>query len=163
MKRGCSRRHRRPESGQASLEFVIVLPALGLFLLLITYAGWWTYSKLAAQSAAYSGAVFMPRERYGLAGNTLAQQLTLHADEGMKRLWESSAVDIYPHPEHGWSRRGGSGMTVYVSSLAWSDFWEVFQTASGAHTPRGTAFFMYSPFMSAGSEDGWITPGTIRR
>lgn len=103
----------------------------------------------------------MPRERYGLAGNTLAQQSTLHADEGMKQLWESSTVDIYPHPEHGWSRQGGSGMTVHISALAWKDFWEIFQSEGGATAPRGTAFFMYSPFMSAGSEDGWITPGTL--
>jgi hypothetical protein len=150
------------DKGQATLEFVIIIPVLGLFLLLITYTGWWTYLKLAAQNAAYSGTIFMPRERYGLAGNTLAQLSTLHADEGMKQMWESSTVDIYTHGQYGWSRRGGSGMTVYVSALAWSDFWEIFKSVGGANTPRGTAFSMYSPFMSAGSEDGWITPGTLK-
>jgi len=153
---------RHKEKGQATLEFVIILPVLGLFMLLISYAGWWTYLKLAAQSAAYSGAIFMPRERYGLAGNTLAQQSTLHADEGMKQLWESSTVDIYTHKEYGWTRRGGSGMTVHISALPWSDFWEIFQSDGGANTSRGTAFFMYSPFMSAGSMDGWITPDTLQ-
>lgn len=149
------------QKGQATLEFVIILPLIGLFMLLIAYAGWWTYLKLSAQNAAYSGGIFMPRERYGLAGNTLAQQLTIHADEGMKQLWGSSTVDIYTHKEYGWTRQGGSGMTVNISALAWKDFWEIFQSEGGANTPRGTAFFMYSPFMSAGSEDGWITPGTL--
>jgi len=152
---------KRSKCGQATLEFVIILPIMGLFILLITYSGWWTYLKLAEQNAAYSGAIFMPRERYGLAGKTLAQQSTLHTDEGMKQLWESSTVDIYTHKEHGWARRGGSGMTVHISALVWKDFWEIFQSEGGAKNPRGTAFFMYSPFMSAGSDDGWITPGTL--
>lgn len=153
---------RKSERGQATLELVIILPVMGLFVLLIAYVGWWTYLKLAAQNAAYSGAVYMPRERYGLAGNTLAQQSTLHADEGMKQMWESSTVDIYTHKEHGWTRRGGSGMTIHISALTWSKFWEIFSSGGGANTPKGTAFFMYSPFMSAGSENGWITPNTLR-
>ena len=153
---------KRTERGQATLELVIILPVMGLFVLLIAYAGWWTYLKLAAQNAAYSGTVYMPRDRYGFAGNTLAEMNTLHADEGMKPMWDSSAVEIYTHGQHGWSRQGGSGMTVSISSLTWSVFWEIFNSEEGANDPRGTAFFMYSPFMSAGSEDGWVTPNGIQ-
>ena len=52
-------------------------------------------------------------------------------------------------------------MTVHISSLTWAKFWEIFSLDGGVNTPKGTSFFMYSPFMSAGSADGWITPDTI--
>lgn len=151
------KRRRVLERGQATLEFVIVLPLMGLFILLIAFAGYWNYQKLATQNAAYSGMVFNARSRIGYAGNTYAQQATLFADEGMKRMWESSVVEIFTHGQHGWSRQGGSGMTVYVSGLSWSDFWAAFQGDGPDDNPSGTAFFMYSPFISAGPS-GWITP-----
>ncbi len=147
-----------PEEGQATVELVALIPILGLFLLLIAYSGWWTYARLAAQNAAYSGASYIPRERYGFAGNSLAQRYTVQADEGMKRMWESSAADIYAHKEQGWGREGGSGMTVFVSNLGWRDFFETFVWGQEDHAPKGSAFFLYSPFISAGSDYGWITP-----
>ncbi len=148
---------REGQRGQATLEFVLVLPLMGLFVLLIAFAGYWNYQKLATQNAAYSGMVFNARSRIGYAGNTYAQQATLFADEGMKRMWDSSVVEIFTHGQHGWSREGGSGMTVYVSGLAWSDFWSAFQANGPEDDPSGTAFFMYSPFISAGPS-GWQTP-----
>lgn len=145
------------ERGQATLEFVIVLPLTGLFILLIAFAGYRNYEKLGAQNSAYSGMVFNARSRVGYAGNTYAQQATLFADEGMKRMWESSVVEVFTHKRFGWSRQGGSGMTVYVSGLSWSDFWAVFQGTGPDDSPSGTAFFMYSPYISAGPA-GWLTP-----
>ena len=148
---------RESERGQATLEFVIVLPLVGLFILLIAFAGHWYYLKLATQIAAYSGMVFNARSRIGYAGNTAAQQATLFADDGMKRMWASSTVEVFTHGQHGWSRQGGSGMTVHVSGLSWSDFWAAFQGTGPEDSPSGTAFFMYSPFISAGP-GGWETP-----
>jgi hypothetical protein len=143
--------------GQATLEFVIALPVMGLFILLIAFAGHWNYMKLATQNSAYSGMVFNARSRIGYAGNTYAQQSTLFADDGMKKMWESSVVEIFTHGQHGWSRKGGSGMTVYLSGLSWPDFWSGFQTGGPEDKPSGTAFFMYSPFISAGPT-GWEMP-----
>jgi hypothetical protein len=144
------------QRGHATLEFVLVLPLMGLFVLLIAFAGYRSYQKLAAQNSAYSGMVFNARSRIGFVGNSYAQQATLFADLGMRQMLESSVVEVFALGQHGWSRRGGSGMTVYLSGPQWSDSWPIFEGGGAEDNPSGTAFFMYSPFISAGPA-GWLT------
>ncbi len=149
----------RLERGQAALEFVMIVPMLGLFILLIAYSGWRLYGKLAGQSSAYSAAVFNARSRGSwppVNPNALAR--TLEEDEGMKPMWEAWYFDVYHHRQHARSRRGGAGVTVLVSSTSWIELvtllFEGDPPGSPSRFPRATAFFPYSPFMSA-RDGGW--------
>lgn len=149
---------RRFERGQGTLEFLIIVPMLLLMISLILYAGWWSYGKLSAQNAAYSYGVWSPRMQLGLsagrAANLDASHATLMEAVGMKQLWSEDIPRTYVSRQYRYSKLGGTGLTVAVSpaGLSWDEYIEVWE-AVGATTaldlPRGTAFFYYSPFMSA--------------
>jgi len=157
-------RYRKWEKGQGTLEFLIVVPVMFLMISLILYAGWWSYAKLSAQNAAYSNASWAPVTQLGgldgaRAGNFEASQADLREPIGMKSMWGDDIPNSYQCKvgtlkNPCWDRLGGTGLTVAVSprGLGWEEFaqlWEAVGVAGGdADLPRGTAFFMYSPFMS---------------
>jgi hypothetical protein len=149
---------RRLERGQGTLEFLIIVPMMLLMISLVLYAGWWSYGKLSAQNAAYSYAIWSPRAQLGLGvgrlANTDASDATLMQAIGMKQMWSEDIPHSYDSDVYGFSRLGGTGLTVAVSpaGLPWGDYievWEAVGATADLDLPRGTAFFYYSPFMSA--------------
>jgi len=150
---------RRSEKGQATLEFIIIVPMMLVMISLVLFAGWWSYAKLSTQNAAYSHAVWAPLVQLGLGvgrvGNWEASHATLNEAIGMKPMWEEDIPTIYDSRSYGHSRLGGTGLTVAVSpqGLSWAEYLSAFETVGAGETafdmPRGTAFFFYSPFMSA--------------
>ena len=154
MKRGA----RRLERGQGTLEFLIIVPMMLLMISLVLYAGWWSYGKLSAQNAAYSYAIWSPRMQLGLgvgrAANLDASRATLEEAIGMKPMWSEAIPFAYDSYQYAHTRLGGTGLTVAVSArgLSWDEYLAVWEAVGGTSTvdlPRGTAFFYYSPFMSA--------------
>ena len=150
---------RRSERGQGTLEFLILVPMLFLMISLVLFAGWWTYGKLAAQNAAYSYAVFAPLTQIGLnvgrVANVEASDATLQESIGMKQLWAEDVQNTYLAEAYGHSRLSGTGLTVSISprGLSWEEYLEIYEATGipspGTRLPRGTAFFFYSPLMSA--------------
>ncbi len=51
------------QRGQATIEFMILLPLLLAVIVLIAYGGWWSYARLAAQNFLYSNCVGVSRSR----------------------------------------------------------------------------------------------------
>ena len=154
------RRRNRMERGQATLEFLILVPLIFAMITLIVFAGWWSYSKLSAQNAAYSWTIFNAKNRPtweggGRAGNIYAQIDTLHSSEGMKELWGDSIAELYVHSEYKHWRRGGTGVTISISprDLTFEDVLRIIDaTITGDDSikmPKGNAFFHYGPFNSA--------------
>jgi hypothetical protein len=149
----------RSERGQGTLEFLILVPMLFLMISLVLFAGWWTYGKLAAQNAAYSYAVFAPLTQIGLnvgrVANVEASDATLQESIGMKQLWAEDVQNTYLAEAYGHSRLSGTGLTVSISprGLSWEEYLEIYEATGipspGTRLPRGTAFFFYSPLMSA--------------
>lgn len=149
---------RRVERGQGTLEFLIIVPMMLLMISLVLYAGWWSYSKLSAQNAAYSYGTWAPRLQLGLrtgrVANLRASEATLEEAIGMKPMWAESVPNWYGSDVYGYTRLGGTGLTVAVSPKGlgweeWLDAWMAIGLAeSDIDLPRGTAFFFYSPFMS---------------
>jgi hypothetical protein len=147
------------EKGQATLEFLIIVPMMLVMVSLILFAGWWSYGKLSAQNAAYSYGIWSPRVQLPLGaarlGNYQATYATLAEPIGMKPMWNDHIWKIYDADEYFFSRLGGTGIRVAISpmDISWTNFnklWEqIGSPNSSLDMPRGTAFFYYSPFMSA--------------
>lgn len=148
------------ERGQATLEFLILVPLIFAMITLIVFAGWWSYSKLSAQNAAYSWTIFNAKNRPtweggGRAGNIYAQIDTLHSSEGMKELWGDSIAELYVHSKFQATRRGGTGVIISISprDLTLEDIFEILDAAmtgdASMRMPKGNAFFHYGPFNSA--------------
>ena len=72
----------------------------------------------------------------------------------MKPMWSDEVPNVYASTKYGYSRFGGTGLTVAVSpkGLGWDEFLSVYEAlgvgAGEFDLPRGTALFFYSPFMS---------------
>jgi hypothetical protein len=150
---------RRLQRGQATLEFLIIVPMILLMISLVLYAGWWTYAKLSAQNAAYAYGIWSPRVQLGMRvgriANLSASEATLSDAIGMKPMWSEDIPNTYTSGPYTHTRLGGTGLTVAVSARGlgwdeWLDVWEAIGLPeSDVQLPRGTAFFFYSPFMSA--------------
>ena len=152
-------KHRRAEKGQATVEFIIIVPMMLLMISLVLFAGWWSYAKLSTQNAAYSYAVWAPLVQtdsgWGRVANYNASQATLMEAIGMKPMWEEDIPNPYESGSYGYTRLGGTGLTVAVSpqGLSWMELLTAWEAVGAGDTsldmPRGTAFFYYSPLMSA--------------
>jgi len=150
---------RKGQQGQGTLEFLIIVPMMLLMISLVLYAGWWSYGKLSAQNAAYSYASWAPRVQLGLSigriANADASNATLREPIGMKPMWSEDIPHRYDSSTYRYSRLGGAGLTVAVSprGLSWGEYLDAYEAmglpSAGFDLPRGTAFFYYSPFMSA--------------
>lgn len=148
------------QHGQATLEFLILLPILLALIALVLMAGWWSYCKLAAQNAAYSYAVFLPTNRStfhgsGSFGNFGAQYTVLATEQGMKPVWSFTLPHPYSSTGYAQSRIGGSGLTAGISSEGWNlaAYNQLTGNIGLSHPdrtyPRGTAFFLYTPLLGA--------------
>ena len=154
-----SRGSRWDERGQSTLEFIIIMPMMFLMISLILYAGWWSYGKLSAQNAAYSYAVWAPLEQPILQGGRLANydasNATLGEPIGMKAMWSEDITNPYDADRGSYSRLGGTGVTIAVSpqGLSWEEYLDIYDAlelgSMSVDLPRGTAFFFYSPLISA--------------
>lgn len=149
---------RRFERGQAALEFLIIVPMMLLMISLVLYAGWWSYAKMSAQNAAYAYGIWSPRVQLGLGvgrlANRDASETTLRDAIGMKPMWSEDIPNPYISRPYGYTRLGGTGLTVAVSprGLSWDEYLDIYESVGSGSSdfdlPRGTAFFFYSPFMS---------------
>lgn len=147
------------EKGQATLEFLIIVPMMLVMVSLILFAGWWSYGKLSTQNAAYSYGIWSPRVQLPLGAarlaNYQASDATLADPTGMKPMWQDHVAKVYNSKYFESSRLGGTGRTIAVSPqemspFKWNELWQAIGISnSGLDLPRGTAFFYYSPFMSA--------------
>ncbi len=147
------------QQGQGTLEFIVIVPMMFLLISLVLYAGWWTYAKLSAQNAAYSYAVFAPRTQpmwsLYIGAHYEAEEATLRETIGMKPMWIEDLSKPYFLDESMLSRLSGTGMTVAVSPRGMS--FDEMRAAwialgvpdSSVELPRATAFFYYSPLISA--------------
>lgn len=155
------RRKFSSEKGQATLEFLIIVPLIFALISLIGLAGWWSYAKLSAQNAAYGWAVWNafneptasgPKISHGRAGNPDARPATLHSPLGMKEIWGNTTADIEPHFPYKYWRKGGTSVVIWVSSgdIPFNKVFEIWGGSAADRMPRGTAFFFYGPFNSAG-------------
>lgn len=148
------------ERGQATLEVVILVPMMLLMISLVLYAGWWSYAKLAAQNAAYSYGIFVPRvelseDGSGRVGNFAARDADLLEPIGMKRLWAENISNGSPHRTLLATRIGGQAIVIAISprGLSWGEWGSVFESlgggSGGGRLPSGGSFFFYAPLMSA--------------
>jgi hypothetical protein len=149
------------EGGQATLEFLIIVPLIFALISLIGLAGWWSYAKLSAQNAAYGWAVWNtfnkptasgPKISFGIAGNPDARPATLHSPLGMKEIWGDTVADIEPHYPYKFWRKGGTSVVIWMSpgDVPFDEVFEIWAGDVQKRMPRGTAFFFYGPFNSAG-------------
>lgn len=150
----------RPEKGQATLEFIIIVPMMLLMISLVLCAGWWSYGKLSAQNAAYAYGVWNPLTQIGLGfgrlANVDAAGATLREPIGMKPMWAEDIPSWYESDPYLYTRLGGTGTTIAVSprGLGWDEYgqiWGALGSEGGGEVdlPKASAFFYYSPFMSA--------------
>lgn len=155
------RRKITSEKGQATLEFLIIVPLIFALISLIGFAGWWSYAKLSAQNTAYGWAVWNAfneptsngsKISTGKAGNPDARPATLHSSLGMKEIWGDTAADIEPHDKYEYWRKGGTSVVIWVSpgDIPFKKALEIMGGNVSDRMPRGTAFFFYGPFNSAG-------------
>jgi hypothetical protein len=156
------RRNISSEKGQATLEFLIIVPLIFALISLIGLAGWWSYAKLSAQNTAYGWAVWNSFNKphangpglisFGIAGNPDARPATLHNPLGMKEIWGDTTADIEPHDDYYYWRKGGTSVVIWVSpgDIPFNKVFEIWGGSATDRMPRGTAFFFYGPFNSAG-------------
>ena len=147
---------RMRQKGQATLEFIILVPFIFTMILIIALAGWWSYTKLSAQNAAYAWTVWnstiKPSPKTIIAGDQDAIENTLHSPKGMKEMWGETVGDVSVHPEFKWYRRGGFAAKVWIfPGEIWppEEIINIIFGKSDVIVPRGTSFFFYAPFTSA--------------
>jgi hypothetical protein len=155
------KRPRRNEKGSALIEFVLLAPLIVLLIMFVLFAGWWSYSKLSSQNAAYSrgvsntsyatfhsGGKFIPEEES-------AEWVILESSQGMKQMWVDHMSIGWSHHAYFTSRIGGSGYTVMVSPSEIPMFTSIFDFIrfvlnenASSQLPKGNAFFFFTPLIS---------------
>ncbi len=129
---------RRNECGQATMEFLILLPLLLAILGLIAYSGWWSYAHLSAQNFLYANCAAVARSRGYL---TVSPRGFIAADN-TRPFWQYEAVNAPPELE---SRLGSKDCNAVLKnnlSLGPGGIWNLIDLAE-AH-----GFAPYPPFMS---------------
>lgn len=128
----------RKAAGQATMEFLILLPVLLALLVLIAYSGWWSYVRLSSQSYLYGDCAAVSRSR----GYLTATQRGFLAAQNSRRMWQYEAVNVIPQHE---SRLGAKDCHAVLRNLIPEDangFWQ-FVDLVEAH-----GYALYPPFMS---------------
>jgi hypothetical protein len=149
------------EKGSTLLEFVLLAPLIVLLIMFVLFAGWWSYSKLSSQNAAYSRGVTNPAYtmfRYGgayIPQEETAEWVILESSQGMKQMWVDHMSTGWSHHRYRTSRIGGAGYTVMVSPSEIPAFHTilefirfVFFEQSLNQLPKGNAFFFFTPLIS---------------
>ncbi len=160
------KRPRRNEKGSALIEFVLLAPLMVLLLMFVLFAGWWSYSKLSSQNAAYSrgvsntayanfhsGGQYIPEEES-------AEWVILESSQGMKQMWADHMSIGWSHHNYFTSRIGGSGYTVMVSPSEIPVFTSIFDFIhfvvnenTSNQLPKGNAFFFFTPLISESASE----------
>ena len=149
------------EKGSALIEFVLLAPLIVLLIMFVLFAGWWSYSKLSSQNAAYSRGVTNPLYATFRSGGAYipeeetAEWVILESPQGMKPMWVDHMSTGWSHHRYYTSRIGGAGYTVIVSPSeipAFQSILEfirfVFVEQSLSRLPKGNAFFFFTPLIS---------------
>lgn len=149
------------EKGSALLEFVLLAPLIVLLMMFVLFAGWWSYSKLSSQNAAYSRGVTNPFYATFRSGGAYipeeetAEWVILESPQGMKPMWVDHMSTGWSHHQYRTSRIGGAGYTVMVSPSEIPGFQTIFEfikfvlfERSSNRLPKGNAFFFFTPLIS---------------
>ena len=145
--------------GSALIEFVLLAPLIVLLMMFVLFAGWWSYSKLSSQNAAYSrGVANASYPTFGgsyISKEESAEWVILESSRGMKRMWIDHMTIGWSHSTYKMSRLGGLG---YVVSISPSNipFLEMINQAmqivttgrTTDHLPNGNSFFFFAPLSS---------------
>ena len=107
MKRSTAKR----AAGQATMEFLLMLPLLLAILGLIAYSGWWSYTRLAAENFAYSSCTGVSRSR----GMFMLSQRGYNAAFQTQHFWE---VDSLSNPHLQMPRLGAKVCQVTLKDRA---------------------------------------------
>ena len=129
---------RKREFGQATMEFLILLPLLLSVIVLIVYGGWWSYSKMSAQNFAYSSCTGVSRSR----GFSMESNRGYTAAYYTQHLWDVNTITNVTVES---TRLGSKECRVTLknrSGQEQSGSWNFQKLAES----RGFAF--YPPFMS---------------
>jgi hypothetical protein len=154
------------EKGSALIEFVLLAPLIVLLIMFVLFAGWWSYTKLSSQNAAYSRGISNPSyAAFRSAGSFVSKEETaewiiLESSQGMKRMWVDYTTMGWPHSQYEISRIGGIGYVVSISpsNISWMDWIKqaVELLATGESTsrlPKGNSFFFFTPFISEAANE----------
>ncbi len=149
------------QKGSALIEFVLLAPLMVLLMMFVLFAGWWSYSKLSSQNAAYSRGVFNPSYATFRSGGEYipheesAEWVILESPQGMKQMWLDHMSTGWRHSTYRTSRIGGAGYVVSIlpnenSFHQWFlDFLaQVGSRQYSSQLPKGNAFFFFTPFIS---------------
>jgi hypothetical protein len=149
------------QKGSALIEFVLLAPLVILLMMFVLFAGWWSYSKLSSQNAAYSRGVFNPSYATFRSGGEYipreesAEWVILESSKGMKQMWFDHMSIGWRHGTYRISRIGGAGYVVSILPNK-NSFHEWFldflsHVGSGNYSsqlPKGNAFFFFTPLIS---------------
>jgi hypothetical protein len=149
------------QSGSALIEFVLLAPLVVLLMMFILFAGWWSYSKLSSQNAAYSRGVFNPSYAAFRSGGKFipheesAEWVILESSQGMKQMWVDHMSIGWRHGTYHTSRIGGAGYVVSIlpNKNSFHEWFLDFLTHLGngqysSQLPKGNAFFFFTPLIS---------------
>jgi hypothetical protein len=149
------------EKGSALIEFVLLAPLIVLLLMFVLFAGWWSYSKLSSQNAAYSRGVANPSyATFRTGGEYIPEEQTaewviLESPQGMKQMWVDHMSTGWSHERYYTSRIGGAGYTVMVSPSEIPGFTNIFEfirfvlfERASSRLPKGNSFFFFTPLIS---------------
>ncbi|MBN2471848.1 MAG: pilus assembly protein [Anaerolineae bacterium] len=129
---------RRNQAGQATMEFLILLPLLLAVLVLIAYSGWWNYLRLSSQNYLYADCTAVSRSR----GYLTSTRRGFLAAQNSRRMWQYESIHVIPEHE---SRLGAKDCQAVLRNLIPEDangFWQFLDLVE-AH-----GYAPYPPFMS---------------
>ncbi len=132
----------KKESGQATMEFVIMLPLLLAVIVLIVYGGWWGYARLSAQNFLYADCTGIARY-HGLYG---VSQRGYTSAFYTRPSWDVNTIyDVVLDTR----RTGASKCTAILKNIAG-------QSTQGLNLTlvvESHGYMLFSPFMSC--DDGY--------
>ena len=129
---------RRNERGQATMEFLILLPLLLAILGLIAYSGWWSYAKLSAQNFVYADCVNVSRSRaYVAVGHP-----GFAAADHTRLFWQYQLVVANPEQESRLKGKDCQAILINQVPVGHGGLWDALFLA------EEHGFSLYPPFMS---------------
>ncbi len=129
---------RRNERGQATMEFLILLPVLLAILGLIAYSGWWSYARLSAQNFVYADCVNVSRSRaYVAVGHP-----GFAAADKTRLFWQYQLVVANAEKESRLDGKDCQAILIDQVPVGHNGWWDL-RFLAEEH-----GFSLYPPFMS---------------